>query len=251
MQTGSLQAIDLPAGQGLPGTNLRYPKQMKRFILLTLITGSTLLSCSKKSNNPQPQTFTTVTIDGTDYHIVKIGTQTWTTVNYNGTGGVNYNNVSGNFRGSGKLYTYSEATSIPLPNGWRLPTKTDCNKLILYVGGTLDANGNGTASGSTAGKLADPNWAWVSASNSSGFYAYPFGYYNSVTSTFQGTNGDTSNYNAHTGIATYWTSSPITNSTSYGFAIASTLVNNVSVLNAYLDSFQLADRLSVRFVKDN
>jgi len=68
---------------------------MKKLLILTLVASATLFSCSKSSNT-KPTTANTVTINGTAYNTVTIGTQTWTAVNYNGAGGVNYNNSTTN-----------------------------------------------------------------------------------------------------------------------------------------------------------
>jgi len=188
-----------------------------------------------------------VTINGTDYPMSQIGTQTWTTLNYNGAGGVNYNNVTGNLTGSGKLYTYAEAIAVQLPTGWRLPTQTDYNKLVSFIGGSTDANGNGTASGTIAGKLVDPSWSYAYGDDSSNFEAFPFGYYDSTTSAFIGFDSTGTG-----GGALFWASTTVPkNSMDYGFSISNYLINNTRTLVASLNYYMPTDRCSLRFVKDN
>ncbi|HEY8929091.1 MAG TPA: FISUMP domain-containing protein [Mucilaginibacter sp.] len=92
----------------------------------------TFVSCSKKSDTRPNDN--SVTINGTNYSVVAIGGQTWTSVNYNGEGGINYNNGSINNAADGKLYTIAEAQAIKLPKGWRLPTRDDFNKLLVSIG---------------------------------------------------------------------------------------------------------------------
>jgi len=224
---------------------------MKKLIFLTIITGVMFTSCSKKNTPTPQQASNTVSINGSTYPTAVIGTQTWTTLNYNGAGGVNYDNVTGNLTGSGKLYTYAEATGVQLPSGWRLPTQADCSKLLLFIGGSVDNNGNGTASGSIAGKLVDPSWAYVYGDNSTKFDAFPFGFYNSADATFEGSmNGNLDSKNG--GGTTFWTSTPVPNNTMiYGFGISDYPEGSTQVLTAYLDYYRPADRCSLRFVKDN
>ncbi len=90
-----------------------------------------LSSCSK---NDDSKTDDSVTINGQSYPTAKIGSQTWTTVNYNGAGGVNYNDGA-NDPTVGKLYSFPEVKSISdLPDGWRIPTQDDVRKLMLNIG---------------------------------------------------------------------------------------------------------------------
>lgn len=219
---------------------------MKKVLLLALITGSLLTSCTKKnaSDDNQLHDPNSITINGTDYPTVKIGSQTWTSLNYNGPGGVNYNNVTGNLIGSGKLYTFSEATAIQLPSGWRLPTREDVTKLLLYTGGTKDAYGDGTATGAVAGKLAMQSWPSATSDDALGFHAYPFGYYHDDEQSFKGRDE----------LALFWTSSPVpapNDMFKYGFGISNYLENGKRTLTAYLDFYKPVDKLSLRFVKDN
>jgi uncharacterized protein (TIGR02145 family) len=173
---------------------------MKKIAILALSVSVLFASCSKKSNNAQPTDLNQVTISGTSYSTVKIGTQTWTSLNYNGPGGVNYGNVTGDLVGSGKLYTYAEATAVQLPSGWRLPTKDDVNKLLASIGGTKNTDGNYEATGSIAGHLVQQEWPYAYEDDSMGFHAYGFGYYNSVGS---------GSFEYKDQMTAFWTSSPV------------------------------------------
>lgn len=73
-------------------------------------------------------------INGTFYPTVVIGNQTWTSVNYNGPGGVNYDDSLKNDPIYGKLYNYTEVEAIKLPKGWHVPTYDDCVQLLIHLG---------------------------------------------------------------------------------------------------------------------
>lgn len=146
-------------------------------------------------------------------------------------------------KGSTKLYTYNEAIVVKLPGNWRLPTKDDYTKLLLFIGGTTDSNGDGTASAKIAAKLVTTSWAYAYGDNSTQFGGWPFGYYNSVTATIQGQDV----------AEMFWTSSPVPNDTKfYGFGISNYVENSIrQPLAAYLDYYRQADRLALRFVLNN
>jgi hypothetical protein len=103
---------------------------MKKVFTLVIIATVVLLSCSKKNNDPIPLNLksadSTVTIGGDVYPVVKIGTQTWTSVNYRGPGGIFNTGYMDTYNVQhGKLYTPQEANQIILPAKWRLPTYDD------------------------------------------------------------------------------------------------------------------------------
>src|SRR5688500_1131369 len=113
---------------------------MKQQIFLLMLSASVAFTSCSKNNDPTPEESNTVEIAGTTYQTVKIGTQTWTTVNYNGTGGVNYNDGA-NDPTYGKLYSFQEVKAISgLPSGWRVPTEDDVKKLLSVVGTKLDGS---------------------------------------------------------------------------------------------------------------
>jgi uncharacterized protein (TIGR02145 family) len=224
--------------------------KMKKLLFLVVITGVMLTSCSKKSNpTPTKQSSNTVTINGTVYTTVVIGTQTWTTVNYNGTGGVNYNNSSTNNPNYGKLYTLAEAQAISLPSGWRLPTQTDATKLLVYLGATgasnIGADGDSTVSIKLKSKSA---WTLTQGNNNSGFNAYPSGDANNGTYELLGQ------------AAEFWTSSVDSYNDQYILGIyndseadgnyAPIIENDAGI--DYIPTGNVSTfRMSIRFVKDN
>jgi uncharacterized protein (TIGR02145 family) len=149
---------------------------MKKMLLLAL-TVLTLNSCSKSSNEEpsKEETSTNVTINGTAYPTVKIGNKTWTTVNYNGSGGLNYNNSSNN-AAYGKLYLLIEAKAIVLPVGWRLPTKQDFIDLLSVAGQIQTERGDTFINAAGSTKLRSKgDWNFSAGVNTTGFNAYPTG----------------------------------------------------------------------------
>jgi uncharacterized protein (TIGR02145 family) len=218
---------------------------MKRVIALSIIGISILYSCSKGKDNPTPEVSPTkVTIIDT----VKIGTQIWTSVNYNGVGGVNYNNQPNN-PNYGKLYTIAEANTLILPIGWRIPTTDDYNKLLAYLGATsTDANGYYQPSQATTLKLmSTTDWTLASGVNSSGFNAFPGGYYNQANTP----NQDVLEGSAVAFITASYLASNIgmhANFYIYEIQQSSTLLIDAVFSNQVTGS---NDRGSLRFVKDN
>lgn len=197
---------------------------MKKPFILALITGLMLYSCSKK-RTPQPQNQNTVTINGTAYNTVTIGNQTWTTVNYNGAGGENYNNNSSNVVAYGKLYTLAEAKAISLPTGWSLPTQGDYTTLL--------------AATTAEGLMSKTGWSSAVGTNSSGFNAVPAGYYNQASFNGKGTD------------AIFLTSSTLTSEP--GVPASFNIYQDNTGIGAVLTDMVVTatDRGSVRFVKDN
>jgi len=122
-------------------------------------------SCKKKdNNNPTPSTVTD--IDGNVYHIVAIGTQVWMaenlkTTKYNdGTfiplvtdstawgnlstpGYCWYNNDAATYKNTyGALYNWFTVNTGKLsPKGWHIPSDTEWETLITYLGGESLAGG--------------------------------------------------------------------------------------------------------------
>ena len=110
--------------------------------------------------------------DGTIYKTVKIGDQTWLAENlrYETSNSFCYKDDTSYCRRYGMLYKWSEATTVCL-SGWRLPSKSDFENLILAVGGEDNAG--------RALKSID-NWNvggnGILASNNYGFTALAAGY---------------------------------------------------------------------------
>ncbi|HWD89002.1 MAG TPA: FISUMP domain-containing protein [Mucilaginibacter sp.] len=198
-------------------------------LCLVIVSG-----CSKKNGSPN-----SVKINGTEYATVVIGSQTWTSVNYNGPGGLNYNNSTTNDPVYGKLYSYTEAEAISLPSGWRLPTEADFNKLIYTLDPVAASQEFSTLADSTGRKLMSATTWTVDeiGTNKTGF--------NAVGAGFQ-ENGAFSDLGQFDNILT---SSKFGNGNDMSLAIydyyGGALVNLNSVIP--YDT----DRGSVRFVKDN
>jgi uncharacterized protein (TIGR02145 family) len=173
----------------------------------------TLPSCKKVEEVvvvPEPTTVTD--IDGNVYPILKIGSQTWTTINlkttrYNdGTAiptGLNdadwaigatgayaiYDNDPANNTNYGKLYNwYAVNTGKLAPTGWHIPSRAEWTALTDYLGSS-----NGGKMKSTSSLWAAPN---LGADNSSGFSGLPGGY-----------RGSTGGFGTINNIGYWWASS--------------------------------------------
>lgn len=213
---------------------------MRVNILSISIVAALFFSCSKGSNKPQQSQGATITINGTAYPTVVIGTQTWTSLNYNGPGGVNYDNGANN-PAYGKLYTWTEAQAISLPTGWRLPTESDFNNLMIAIGAQNLGNGSYLSSGTEPLQLmSKTGWSTTNGTNTLGFNAEPAGYYNQVTSGNQQFSNEGS-------AALFLSATPLMPHTlaPFSFIIGS---GNAQLTDLVILS---TDAASVRFVKDN
>lgn len=154
---------------------------MKRILFLTLSAVVLLTACSKDEDAKKDDS---VTINGDSYPTTKIGSQSWTTVNYNGPGGTNYNNGN-NDPSLGKLYSFVDVRTLSgLPTGWRVPTEVDVAKLIEHIGSETDGRGKKFLNEVNSKKLtATSGWepAGLNGSNSTGLNIRPTGYYFSAT----------------------------------------------------------------------
>jgi uncharacterized protein (TIGR02145 family) len=164
----------------------------KNWIYLVILIGFVLiiiLSCNKKDVFKPPMPDKVTDIDGNVYQTVKIGTQVWMVENLKTT---RYNNgeyipnitnpiqwdttLNGawccyNSATYGNLYNWKAAYSGKIaPVGWHLPSKTEWETLINFLGGDS----------TVAGKLKESGTAhWKSnngATNQSGFTALPGGF---------------------------------------------------------------------------
>lgn len=167
-----------------------------------------------------------VTIGGTEYATVTIGSLTWTAVNHAGAGGIQYDAANSKPE-YGKYYTYEEVKSIVLPQGWRIPTMKDYEALAAGSNVTIPSHLNVDIKALTS----TSNWRNVSGTNASGFNAHPGGY------SFNGSlpiDGD---------IAEFWTNEGNTLSIQEA-------VNNTMRIMFYGGSNEPIYRFNVRFVKD-
>lgn len=104
---------------------------------------------------------------------MKIGTQTWTTVNYDGEGGIAFGGTIPKPE-YGKYYTFAELHALTLPEGWRIPTMQDYTTLA-EANGIVIADYRAHAENIKA-LTSTTNWKNIPGTNTSGFNAYPAGY---------------------------------------------------------------------------
>lgn len=223
---------------------------MKKILIAFAITA--LIACKKSNGKIEEPTQIPISINGsktgnviingTSYATVIIGKQTWTSINYNGTGGMI--NPKANTSNYGKYYTYKEAQAITPPTGWRLPSEEDFNILMRNYDGSF-AYGNTT---NTNNEFAAINLmsksTWVVqgnkyvADNLSGFNALAGGTYNV---TFK--------YFVQEGYETGFWTLPYYKP----FMITNEFKNGVGTYHFY-KGFTAGDaeaRFNLRFVKDN
>ncbi len=201
---------------------------IKRLLIFALpLLGLFVFSCEEE--NPQPQMG--VRIQGKDYPVVIIGEQTWLAVNFNGNGGIAYDEA--NTRPEyGRYYTKAEVESIELTDGWRLPTVGDYEKLAENLGFNLPSYGTHTEQIKTI--TSSTRWHNANGSNTSGFNAYPAGY---GFGELDPREGD---------MAEFWTTDGIT------FSIQESGLELKSLRAVFYSSDNSPDfRFNVRFVKDN
>ncbi|WP_148661181.1 FISUMP domain-containing protein [Flavisolibacter tropicus] len=209
--------------------------KMKFFYVVVLSAVASLYSCKKDDKdqpNPTPTEPTVVSIGGREYPIVKIGTQSWTGVNYNGAGGSYFNEVSPVVV-YGKLYTYTEAMAVTPPAGWHLPSQADYVKLLESQGATF-TDGKTTQVDAIKKITSVSGWAGgFQGTNTSTFNAFPAGYYTGTSFSYEGT------------LTIFWTSSKVIGTnTPYFLSVGSTEAS------FYADAVT-TQRFSLRFVKDN
>jgi len=173
---------------------------LSALILLIVAT-----SCSKSSDPPeQEQSKNEITINGTAYPTISLGTQTWTTVNYNGTGGVNYNDGANDPR-EGKLYSYTEVKAITgLPTGWRIPTEADVKTLMASVGTKLDGTIAYTDAAASQKLMSTTGWTntALAGNNSTGLNLIATGYLFASTNVKK-------DYSDKGIVSSFWTSTTI------------------------------------------
>ncbi len=186
-----------------------------------------LSSC--RDNDSIEPTIEGVLIDGKEYATLKIGSQIWTTTNYEGQGGVSYDKENSRPY-YGKYYTNAELATIPIPEGWRIPTQEDYAKLAQFYEIEIPSNGNHTES--IKSLMATTHWEHVIGTNTSGFNAYPAGYAFGSISPIEGE------------IAEFWTSEGTTLSIQEGADFSTLRI-------LFYQSDNSPDfRFNVRFVKN-
>jgi len=174
--------------------------QLLSFFLLIVIISLATTSCKKNNDNNSPESGTVTDIEGNVYKTVKIGSQWWMaenlkTTKYNdGTdipqvkeyeswrylaspGFCWFENDPDTYKNKyGALYNwYAVNTDKLAPSGWHVPTDTEWNTLINYLGGWQVAGGKMKTTGTIeagTGVWYAPN---AGATNESGFSAVPTG----------------------------------------------------------------------------
>ena len=201
---------------------MRFPIVFAIFIIALFLS-----ACSEFYTDPR---------DGQSYGVVKIGEQTWMAenLNYAMDGSVCPDGDSRNCKRLGRLYTWAEAASV-CPEGWRLPTKADFEKLIaeMLKEGIASSKGD-------AGAALKAKDGWFKKGNGSdvvGFKALPAGY-RSVDGKFDGIGG----------YAYFWST---TEDDEFPESLAYYLFLSFSNSAASLNAFAKVDYRSVRCVKAN
>ena len=171
--------------------------------------------------------------DGPSYGVVKIGEQTWMAANLNfeTAGSFCPEGDSRNCKRLGRLYSWAEASSV-CPEGWRLPTKADFEKLIaeMLKGGVASSKGD-------AGAALKAKDGWFKKGNGSdvlGFKALPAG--------FRGADGK---FDGIGGYAYFWSA---TEDDEFPESLAYYLFLSFSSDAASLNAFAKEDYRSVRCV---
>lgn len=157
--------------------SMRYANPLQIRLPLMLLIVFVLSACKKKTDLPDEKS--TIEIQGISYPTIKIGTQIWTVSNFKGNGGVSSEEGHTILDGQ-KVYSIHEARNIQLPEGWRLPTKADFEKLIRYIGETNEPTVYGSSFSELEIRpeflmklLAKDKWPSVNATNLSGFNIVP------------------------------------------------------------------------------
>ncbi|MCK9423237.1 MAG: fibrobacter succinogenes major paralogous domain-containing protein [Bacteroidales bacterium] len=179
-------------------------KKTRNRILFLLIFGVTIVlssNCKKSDDNNNNPSTTVSDKDENVYHTVTIGTQTWMVENLRTTkfndgtsiplvtdstdwnnlttpGYCWYNNDANTYKNTyGALYNWFTVNSGKLcPPGWHIPTYSEWETLINYLGGSSIAG----AKMKTIGTIEAGTGLWYTpnegATNESGFSAVPSGY---------------------------------------------------------------------------
>jgi len=146
-------------------------------VFILLILNSIITSCSKYKDyefldynqyiEHEYETFIDYR-DSQSYKFIDIGTQYWMAenLNYNSE-----NSVSFKYNSYGRLYNW-ESSINACPNGWHLPSDSEWDVLITYLGGDSIAGGKMKAIGTEQWITSTDN----GVTNESGFTALPSGH---------------------------------------------------------------------------
>lgn len=184
-------------------------------------------ACHDDDADVKPET--SVVIGGKEYPTIRIGSQIWTAINYDGPGGTPYD-VENSIPEYGKYYLEEELASITLPQGWRIPSKDDYTKLAEFY--NIPVPSNMEATEKLRSLISATKWNNVTGTNASGFNAYPAGY----------TYGDAAPIGGD--ISEFWTSDGVT----FSIQEAGEDLSSLRVL-FYQSNNNPGFRFNVRFVK--
>lgn len=193
-----------------------------------------------------PPSGTITDYDGNVYETVVIGTQTWMAENlrslhYSNGSSIEevyaYDDNESNVAAYGRLYTWDAVMGTSknsasrsgniCPDGWHIPTKTECETLIDYLGGIVIAGGKMKETGLTYWE--NPN---EGATNESGY-----------SGRGAGSRGQSGNYTALNQLGAIWTT------TENGLkATRMALFNDLT--NAFTGDFQKTMGYSARCIKN-
>jgi uncharacterized protein (TIGR02145 family) len=225
-----ISVLVFPENNALAQVNAIGSEGQSAIITVTDLSNSLSNYISVIISEDSPTQFTD-NRDGKTYQIVHLNNQTWFAENLNyivENDSWAYNNDPANASIYGLIYNF-EGASYACPDGWHLPSDSEWDELITFLGGTDVAGGKMKESGTI--HWASPN---TGASNSSGFSSLPGGFRTSA-----GVFSSMSFY------AEYW-SSTIANDT---IALGRTLYHDNTEANRR--GYKKFSGSSVRCIKDN
>ena len=216
---------------------------------MLIVTQDSCKKSSSENDSNSPETAGTVhDIDGNVYHSVTIGTQVWMVENLKTTrfsdgssipyvgGSWNelitpaycwYDNDETNKTTYGALYNWFAVHTLKLsPVGWHVPTESEWDILINYLGGDSIAGGSMKEAGTT--HWMSPN---TGANNGSGFFAFPGGYH-------------TNDFGSIREFGSWWSRTSIANHTAFALKLY------FSSKAIYSTDYSQNNGYSVRCVKD-
>jgi uncharacterized protein (TIGR02145 family) len=161
---------------------LQLGKNTVVIILLALMGAVTVTSCKKEDvaerlvgrggADVNDSDYAAITIGGKEYTTVKIGTQTWTEMNYDGETGIKPSQAKPSY---GKYYTFSQVKAVELPEGWRIPSENDYYKLLSSQ--SIEIQNGKVVNPEAVKRLTSTDyWLHTPGNNKSGFNAQPAGY---------------------------------------------------------------------------
>lgn len=217
------------------------------FLVAMVLTLGTLVACSSNFTDDR---------DGQSYGMVEIAGQLWMAENLNffgnevAAGSICPEGDDRKCKEYGRLYTWA-AAKVACPAGWRLPSRSDFEKLIAAADPSIE---NMAASGDkayaiegsrVAGKILKSTSGWFKKGNGSddlGFAALPAGYMTAAEPSGETPAGK---FDGIGGYAHIWSETADPQESSF----AQYLYLDFSSAVARINSFSKTDARSVRCVK--